>query len=86
MKNTSKNEDNLQNEGNLKNEDDLKNEDNLKYENDLKNEDNLKKKTLLLFCLYSVSLGDALTTAAMRPFLLWLCGGWIDNCTELIQT
>ena len=54
----------------LKKEDDLKNEEDLKNENDLKNEDDLKRKTILFFCLYSASLGDALTTLAVRPFLL----------------
>ena len=29
-----------------------------------KNEDNLNKKTISIFCLYPVSLSDALTTAA----------------------
>ena len=45
------------------NEDDLENENYLRNEDALKNEDDL-------FCLYSVSLGDALTTAAIRPFLV----------------
>ena len=53
----------------LNNEDDLKNEDNIRNEDDLNNEDDYKKKTLLFFCQYSVSLGDALTTAAVWPFL-----------------
>ena len=57
--------------------DDLKNEDDLKIEDDLENEDNLKsevdlkKLTVLVFRLYPASLGDALTSAATRPYFLF---------------
>ena len=39
-----------------------------KINNNIKNEDDLKKKTISFFYLNSVSLGDALTNAAMWPF------------------
>ena len=71
-----KNDDNLKNEDNLKNDEDLRKEDNLIKEDNLKknetpkNEDNLNEKTIFSFCLYPVSLGDALTIAAVRPFFL----------------
>ena len=55
----------------LKNEDDLKIEDDLKNEDNLKSEEDLKKLTVLVFRLYPVSLGDALTSAAMRPYFLF---------------
>ena len=43
-------------------------EDNLKNEVDLKNEDNLKNEDYISFCLYSVILGNALSTAAVWSF------------------
>ena len=78
-------EDDLQNEDDLENEDDLKNEDNLKNEDEFHminmmyvalpmraqtEKTTLSCKELAELILYSVSLGDALTTAAVLPFLI----------------
>ena len=53
----------MENEDYLKSKAELKNEDNLQIEDDFKNEDNIKNEDNMIFCLYSVSLVDAPTTA-----------------------
>ena len=52
----------------IEKDDNLKNDEDLRKKEKLKNEDNLNEKTIFSFCLYPVSLGDTLTTAAVRPF------------------
>ena len=84
-------EDDLKIKDDLQNEDDLKNEDKFKMKMTTKMKTTLKikmtsKRRLYYFCMNPVSLGDALTTAAVQPFFSMKGAGWNRPLARLLYT